>query len=94
MKVRNYSEFRCYLPKSVPLSENAEILVYESIQNLRNLLGELPYAPAMDILQLCTNLVDFQTNLDINVYSFFGIACSVAQNHLMLYISICHLQHI
>ena len=53
----------------VYLSENAEILVDESIQNLRNLLGELyPRPPAMDILQLCTNLVDFQTNLDIKMY--------------------------
>ena len=45
----------------VYLSENAEILVDKSIQNLRR-------PPAMDILQLCTNLVDLQTNLDIKMY--------------------------
>jgi hypothetical protein len=35
----------------------------------------------MDILQLCTNLVDFQTNLDIK-YIFFLWYCSVAQKPL------------
>jgi hypothetical protein len=39
--VRNYSEFRCYLDGFF-LSENAEILVDQGIQNFRNLLGELP----------------------------------------------------
>jgi hypothetical protein len=54
--VRNYSECRRYLPNNT--YKNAEILV-RRIQTSVIYLGNYPTSPAIDILQLCTNLVNW-----------------------------------
>jgi hypothetical protein len=51
----HYSEFRCYLHKST--YQKMQKLLSKVFKTSEIYLGNFPWSPAIDILQLCTKLV-------------------------------------